>query len=98
VPLPVAGAANGCLRSTFTNLALYAEIGRTYLIIQIVLIIVSNLSCIVSNFSLCTAVALDETRERTFVSWMHNRCSGNEDSSQIWGPASDWTALYLNNL
>ena len=36
--------------------------------------------------SLCTAVTLDETRERTSVSWMHNPCSGHVDSSQIWGP------------
>jgi hypothetical protein len=48
--------------------------------------------------SLCTAVTLDEARERTSVSWMHNSCSGHMDSSQIWGPASDWTVLYLNNL
>jgi hypothetical protein len=48
--------------------------------------------------SLCTAVALDEARERTSVSWMHNPCSGHVDSSQIWGPASDWTVLDLNNL
>jgi hypothetical protein len=47
--------------------------------------------------SLCTAVTLDETRERTSVSWMHNPCSSHVDSSQIWGPASDWTVLYLNN-
>ena len=51
-----------------------------------------------SLVSLCTAVTLDETRERTSVSWMHNPCSGHVDSSQIWGPASDWTVLYLNNL
>jgi hypothetical protein len=42
--------------------------------------------------SLCTAVTLDETHERLSVSWMRNPCS------QIWGPASDWTVLYLNNL
>ena len=48
--------------------------------------------------SLCTAVTLDEARERTSVSWMHNPCSGHMDSSQIWGPASDWTVPYLNNL
>jgi hypothetical protein len=49
--------------------------------------------------SLCTAVTLDEARERTSVSWIHNPpSSGHVDSSQIWGPASDWTVLYLNNL
>jgi hypothetical protein len=48
--------------------------------------------------SLCTAVTLDEARERTSVSWMHNPCSGHVDSSQICGPASDWTVLDLNNL
>jgi hypothetical protein len=32
------------------------------------------------------------------VSWMHNTCSGHGDSSQIWGPASECTVLYLNNL
>jgi hypothetical protein len=37
---------------------------------------------------MCTAVnvTLDEARERTSVSWMHNPCSGHVDSSQIWGP------------
>jgi cytochrome bd-type quinol oxidase subunit 1 len=34
----------------------------------------------------------------TVVSWMHNPCSGHTDFSQIWGKASDWTVLYLNNL
>ena len=48
--------------------------------------------------SLCIAVTLDEARERTSVSWMHNPCSGHVDSSQIWGQASDWTVLNLNNL
>ena len=43
--------------------------------------------------SLCTAVTLDEARERTSASWMHNPCSGHVDSSQIWGQASDWTVL-----
>jgi hypothetical protein len=28
----------------------------------------------------------------------YNPCSGHVDSSQICGPASDWTVLYLNNL
>jgi hypothetical protein len=46
----------------------------------------------------CTAVTLDETRERTSASWIHNPCSGHVDSSQIWWPASDWTVLDLNNL
>jgi hypothetical protein len=50
------------------------------------------------EYSLCTAVTLDEARERTSVSWMHNPCSDQVDSSQVWGPASDWTVLYLNNL
>jgi hypothetical protein len=48
--------------------------------------------------SLCTAVTLDEARERTSVSWMRNPCSGHVDSSQIWGPACKWTVLDLNNL
>ena len=52
----------------------------------------------VSKGSLCTAVTLNEARERTSFSWMHNPCSGHIDSSQIWGQASDWTVLYLNNL
>jgi hypothetical protein len=50
------------------------------------------------SIGLCTAVTLDEARERTSVSWMHNPCSGHVDSSQIWRPASDWTVLYFNNL
>jgi hypothetical protein len=33
--------------------------------------------------SLCTAVTLDEARERTSVSWMHKSFSGHVDSSQI---------------
>jgi hypothetical protein len=32
--------------------------------------------------SLCTAVTLDEARERTSVSWMHNPCSGHVDTQQ----------------
>jgi hypothetical protein len=43
-------------------------------------------------------ISLWTARERTSVSWMHNPCSGHEDSSQIWGPASDWTVINLNNL
>ena len=48
--------------------------------------------------SLCTDVTLDEARERTSVSWMKIPCSGHVDFPQIWGKASDWTVLYLNNL
>jgi hypothetical protein len=32
------------------------------------------------------------------VSWMHNPCSGHVDSSQIWGPASDWTVDLSTSL
>ena len=35
---------------------------------------------------MCTAVALDEARERTSVSWIDDPYSGHVDSSQIWGP------------
>ena len=44
------------------------------------------------------SIGYGTARERTSVSWMHNPCSGHVDSSQIWGPASDWTVLNLNNL
>jgi hypothetical protein len=58
---------------------------------------------VVSKFSTYALFVLkfaqfDEARERTSVSWMHNPCSGHVDSSQICGPASDWTVLDLNNL
>jgi hypothetical protein len=49
-------------------------------------------------YSLWTDVTLNEAYKRTSVNWMKILCSGHMDFPQICVKASDWTALYLNNI